>query len=116
MKTIKVNKLKLMGILESNLAQHENDYKEAQEQYLVALKKELQEMLQQVESGEMIDRVINAVEPVTYADSYRLAIDMLDMSVDAEVELDAQEFKRYVRDEWEWKNSFLSNTLVYKSE
>lgn len=116
MKTVKVNKLKLMHILHTNLEQHEKDYEDAMVQFRIELKKELEEMLQKVNAGENIDRVFKSVAPVSFADSYRLAMDMLDMSVDVEVELDMQEFKRYVRDEWEWKHSFVANTLVYKSK
>jgi len=51
--------------------------------------------------------------PETHADDYIGTIRRLELCVETEVELDTQEFDRYVRNKWEWRDSFICSNSGY---
>jgi hypothetical protein len=51
--------------------------------------------------------------PETHADDYIGTIRRLELCVEDQVELDTQEFDRYVRNKWEWRDSFLTSNTGY---
>jgi hypothetical protein len=53
--------------------------------------------------------------PVSYEDSYKRAIRMLELSVDDIIEVEEDVFNQLVLDEWSWKRSFTANSTMYKS-
>jgi hypothetical protein len=52
-------------------------------------------------------------KPESHLDAYDTVIEMLEMSISNEVVLDARAFKQYVKDEWDWANSFANTTVKY---
>ena len=50
---------------------------------------------------------------LTTTKEYDQVIDMLDMSVDSEIELTHSEFRQYVRDEWGWSEMFNTTAVNY---
>lgn len=44
--------------------------------------------------------------PPCYLDDYDQALDMVESNVGNEIELDASDFARLVRDEWDWRSQF----------
>jgi hypothetical protein len=116
MDTVRVSKEELLEKLRTNRDQHVKDFKEAVIEYRKAALKELTEMVKQAKSkGTKITRAIVAPEPVSYESSYTTAIRMLEMSVDEEIELDQEDFAKYVEDNWQWRGAFAANTLSYKN-
>lgn len=51
--------------------------------------------------------------PESHADDYIGTIRRLELCVEEKVELDTQEFDRYVRNKWEWRDSFLNSNTGY---
>jgi hypothetical protein len=51
--------------------------------------------------------------PENHLEDYDRVIDMLKYSVADKVELSSKDFDAYVRNNWSWRNSFLSTNAVY---
>jgi len=51
--------------------------------------------------------------PEDHGDDYIGTIRRLELSVDKEIELDTKEFDQYVRNKWEWRESFLNSNTGY---
>lgn len=47
--------------------------------------------------------------PSDHTTDYTRAIEMLEWSVEDEVDISEADFRAYVQDDWGWKNQFLSN-------
>jgi hypothetical protein len=55
----------------------------------------------------------SAAKPESHVQDYDKAILMLELSIYDSFNLTGQEFERYVMNNWEWKNSFISNATPY---
>lgn len=53
--------------------------------------------------------------PEDHGDDYLGTIRRLELSVEPELVLDTHEFDAYIRNKWEWRNSFLNNNSGYVS-
>jgi len=53
--------------------------------------------------------------PENHTEDYNRVIDMLNFSVADKVELSAQDFNAYVRNDWSWRSSFLASNAGYVS-
>lgn len=53
--------------------------------------------------------------PENHTDDYQGTIKRLELCVEDQVELDSIEFDKYVRNKWEWRDSFLSSNTGYVS-
>lgn len=62
--------------------------------------------MQQPTSRKRVRTKTELLVPEDHTDEYDQLLEMLAMSVDDEVELTAQEFAQYVRDDWSWKHQF----------
>jgi len=113
MKTINVNKSELLDILKKNRTTHKKDYEESMTEYRKEVIERLRHILQQAEEGGEIKTSIQMIEPFNQLNDYDLAIQMLEMDSSVVVELDQDEFRQYVNDEWTWKRNFASNTMTY---
>lgn len=124
MNKIIVRKAKLLNKLRENMELHDEIYEEAYENYWDTVSKkfdlEIKEVRTQIKNREFdkggvyINISINA--PQNNRDSYEQAIGMLEWTEQDEIELDARQFERYVRNNWEWKDSFkMSNTMYLSS-
>ena len=51
--------------------------------------------------------------PEDHGDDYMGTIRRLELCVDKELELESTEFDSYIRNKWEWKNSFISSNTGY---
>ena len=122
-KTVKVNKTELLIVVRENLQKHIKEYQESKEDYLKALVsvsnqnvKIANKRLKQSITGEIAsDLAWKSLppEPVSYEAEYNRAIRMLEMSVETDLDVEAQVFNQLALDEWSWKNQFLNvSTLV----
>lgn len=115
MNVIKVDRNELLAVLRTNRETHLKDYQEAQAEYRKLVVQELTEMLKQAKARDgKIVRNLKAPEPQSFVASYDTAIRMLEMSVEEVIELTQGEFQQYVEDQWTWRNSFATTTMVYK--
>lgn len=113
MKSVKIEKSKLLEILKENKTKHLKDYKTASKVFLEDAIAKLQEMLDIAKKDGKVIRDLGLDQPVSYVDSYDTVIQMLELSVEDIVELSFNEFQQYVEDKWHWKQSFLSLTSAY---
>lgn len=116
---VKVNKAKLLETLRGNLTKHVSTHTEALETWKQKAAAHVATLSDRILKGEIRD-ISNAVSivndrPVSYAPSYEKVIKMLEYSVDDIIELESEDFDRYVGDNWEWKQSFLLNSTKYGS-
>lgn len=140
-RTIEVNRLKLVEILEENREMHIREYHEAVDGYLETATEKLQEgydksvvklqknlenskrLLAEIDPSkplETSDRIvlvesicIDLKVPRNYAKEYDAAIDMANWDVRDTLELSGAEFQCFVRDEWDWTNEFSTTTASY---
>ena len=121
-----------MSILErirENRDNHVNAFEKAMEGYLVEVIEELEKVVK--ESQFQLNEVkkhglaawknhvfyVKATKPEDHREDYDQVIDMLQMSNLDTIELDRDEFTKYVRDEWAWSKKFAETTtnLISKS-
>ncbi len=118
MRSVKVNKFELLGILASNRETHVTTYEEAVVDYKTAALKIAQDNLELAKTTDL-DKIskMKAVPsaPVSYADNYDRAIRMLQLSVDDVIELEEDIFNQLVLDEWNWKHQFTVSASLYKT-
>jgi hypothetical protein len=116
MQTVKVKRLSLLEKLQSNRQAHRDIFLKAQEGYRKRVIQELDQMLAETRAGKSIRRAINLPEPQDHTADYDRVIAMLEMSVEDEVQIFAQEFDMYVMDNWAWKPMATTTHAQYLME
>lgn len=106
MRTVKINKVKLLEIIKTNRLVHIEEFKEAMIKYREASIAEMKANLKQAQKGGSIEHHIGTSMPTSYEDSYNSVISMLELTEDEMIELNTQEFSQYVEDKWGWRGSF----------
>jgi delta-aminolevulinic acid dehydratase/porphobilinogen synthase len=114
LKVIKVNKEKLILDIEQNMKNHEVEFKEAMSGFLMVAVDTLNEELKVLAKGDIPSNVIFSV-PESHVSDYQDIIDLLKMSVDDELEITYDQFKRYVKDDWIWSVGFKNLHAVYNN-
>jgi hypothetical protein len=88
----------------------------AQEGYRIDVVEELDRMLKDARDGKKIQRALSMAEPQDHTKDYDRVIDMLEMSQDEIIEIEAHEFDQYVRDNWAWKAHADALNTMYASK
>ena len=107
--TVRISKDELIERLKENRAKHRAEFEEGIEAYRAAVIKELEDQLERALKGQDIQRFSLLQQPEDHTSDYDHALDLLEMSLDEEIELTADDFARYVRDDWGWKKQFASS-------
>lgn len=108
---IRVEKEDLLRKLRENRTQHVQDYEQALEGYRESAKEELEQLLADLAAGKDIHYGLKERKPTSNEDEYTLAIEMFEMSVEGTVSLDEHQFRQYIKDQWDWSQSWkVSNT------
>lgn len=118
MRTVKLNKNELLGIVRANKEKHIADYVESVADYKTAVVKLAKANLKLANTGELESIAkIKAMpsKPVSYEDAYSRAIRMLELSVEDTIDLEEHIFNQLVLDEWSWKQNFVAASAMYKS-
>lgn len=118
MKNVKIDKVNLLDIVRSNKQTHVSAYNESVNDYIAAALKIAEANLELAKSGDLdqIQKIRSLPpKPVSYEDAYTRAIRMLELSVDAIIELDDHNFSQLVLDEWQWKQNFTATSSLYKT-
>lgn len=115
MKTVKVNRHDLLEALHQNRKKHKKEFKEIYAVYLEEVEKACKELYSESKLRKKSPRTsINiGAEPQSHITEYDVAIDMVEFSVDEEIELTEEEFRRYFRDEWSWSRTFAMAKTAY---
>ena len=113
MNFVKVNKVDLLAKLNANLATHKSDYAEAKKIWQEKIVSGLADLLDKAKAGDYTKDGLYLETPKSYEKSYLKAIEMVTMSVDSVLELDQNEFDRYVMDNWQFSDVFKSTVSNY---
>ena len=111
----KVKKTELLAKLKENMATHKQIVQEARNGYVKQAQEALLSRLEQLRTGEVVALAFNLSPPQDYTEVYQNSIAMLEWNQDEVVELEADEFRQLVRDEWDWTDSFLTGNERYSS-
>ena len=118
MRSVKVEKLELLGIVRDNKKKHVKEFDEAVKDYKKAALKVAKEHVDLAKTGDL-DQIakIRAMpqRPTSYEKDYDRAIRMLELSVEDTIELEEDIFNQLVLDEWTWKNAFTASSALYKT-
>lgn len=116
MKTVKIRKAELKAIVAKNATKHQTELKEAWDGYTKTCIEAFEGLLARFKNGEKVtDIYLHERPPEDHTKDYDRVLKMIDMSVDTEIELDQNDFSRYVLDEWEWKEMWAVSNSKYLS-
>ena len=110
MKQVTVETKWLIEQVVANQAAHEEKFKRALEGYRKRVTKLVQDLLADVEQGNIGRVYICETPPTNHKRDYKRVVAMLMASVDEDVTLSADEFSSYVQDDWHWKQEW--NTSI----
>lgn len=115
MNTIEIHRDKLLPIVKENQRKHDEIYSAAVSGYWVKAEEVLTKKLAQVQAKEKIDNYLGLAYPENHTDDYSRVISMIELSHQDVLDLSQQEFDCYVRNQWGWRNSFLTVNSFYAS-
>ena len=110
---VKVSDLKTA--LGENRDQHAQVFQEAWRGYEKALLGTLEDMQRRVSRGKRVDlyELIKLPVPKNHTRDYDTVLHMLDLHQQDTYELDEEDFRRYVEDDWDWKREFITTASNY---
>lgn len=114
---LKFDKAKLIEILKKNRDAHKQEAEEAQRGYRETVLKRLGKFRKKVKRGDEFSQhelFQNLLQPQDHTAEYDLVIEMLCMCSELEIALTSDDFKKYVKDEWDWSNmaKFANSTYI----
>lgn len=113
MNSVRVDKKNVIDILRKNRNKHVTIFADSYKKYRENCISYLERKLEQAKRNGRIKMYDEEIleEPRCYLKAYDLAIEMLEMSLDDTLELSEGDFRRYVKDEWDWSRDFyISNS------
>ncbi len=113
MRTVKIRKSELEAKLTNNRAGHRALYEKAFAGYRDDMVKKLNEALDLINSGTRVSLRYNEEMPEDHTCDYDTVLNMLSMSTDEVVEITYQEFRQYVEDNWNWRESWTASNSKY---
>jgi len=115
MEKVKVKKEELLLLLEKNRSDHKSVFEETFANYRKEVIRLLKEAVVKTESGKEIVTYLAVDEPTNHTKDYDIAIGMLKMCVDKEIEITYQEYRNYVLNDWHWTKDFVRSNSPYSS-
>ncbi len=112
---VKVKKAELLNALKENREKHAADYEKAKIGFRKVLEKELEKKLQQCRDGKKVELLFKNQKPNSHLKDYDDVIGMLEFSTDDELTIDHQQYKQYVKNEWDWIKHWATSNSVYLS-
>lgn len=113
-RTVNVKRVELLEVLKKNKQEFILEYNQALIDFKEKMIRELASNLKLAKKNKLEKVSLNLSPPSDYAEYYQEVIDMLEVSVDDVVNLDADAFKAYYKNEWSWSNSFKTLVGSYK--
>jgi hypothetical protein len=104
--TIEIDKDALLKKLKENLIIYQAEYKEAVEDYNKLVIQFSNDLALSIVNKAPFSPYLKTKEPADYTVKYEEAIDMLEYSVNQTITLDSVSFRAYIKNEWDWTNSF----------
>lgn len=118
--TIEVEVTDLLDTLRTNRAKHLKAYEAAKVGYRKLLKQELYDKIAVLDgkkfrarpANQHLGHIINR-RPENYLAEYDEVIGMLEWTQDATIRLDSTQYQQYIKNEWNWSNSFTTANVAY---
>lgn len=114
-RSVNVSRTDLIEAVKRGKELHLKAYAEAQSDYQVNVNVFLTEAVRRVSQGDFSMVKIPFDPPVLRTTEYDEVIEMMEVSVDETINLDAESYKAYYKNEWPWTRSFLESAALYKS-
>lgn len=111
--SVTVPKSELLDCLKRNRKEHAEDTALAREGFRMELQQELEEKLETLKAGGSVNLQIQCRKPDTHLDDYDDVIGMLEMATDTTVELSHEQYKCWVRDQWDWRDQWVASNTAY---
>lgn len=118
-RSVNVSRLVLLEKLRENLELHRAEYQEALVEYHARLEEDLKLALKKVKNTDAAD--VESLKgfrfhvqfPQNHEQDYLDVIEMLELSVDENINLDSESFKAYIKNEWNWQHAFIAAKAAY---
>lgn len=118
-RSVNVSRVQLLEKLRENLEIHKKEYEEALAEFKARLIEDLQLAVKKVKKTDDVMDLekfkFKISFPEDHSQDYQDVIEMLEMSTDDTINLDAQSFKAYIKNEWVWQQSFKMTKALYNS-
>lgn len=110
----------LIAIIRKNRDKHAVAYKEAVQEYKIALEAKLRAKVEEVCASLTLEGTVPSGNvtlqaPRSFLEEYDQYLDMLGMTQDKTIALPMSMFNQLVRDKWQWKSDFDMLKLSYTS-
>lgn len=115
MKSVSVDKAKLVETLKTNRDEHRANFEEALEGWAKAVVAEIDRLREDALAKRKINQYISHTRPEDHTDDYDRVIAMLEWSNEGEVVLTEQEFAHYVQDNWGWSEGWTISNSAYSA-
>lgn len=123
LKRVRVERKKVLETLKENRESHLQEYNDA----ITGWREQIQQMVDSLNGDteglsddELQSRVLEIKDevydrPQSHVDQYDQYIEMLETSLDDELELTQEQFAKFMRDDWSWKSQFRASSAKYSS-
>jgi hypothetical protein len=108
-----VEKSKLLAILEENRAKHIKDHAVAIVGFERKVLREMKKNLKQAEEGGEIVLHSKYSKPTLHEDEYDNVIGLLELTTETKLKITWADYKKYVRDDWSWNQSWYGSNSGY---
>lgn len=116
-RSVNVNRVELLAKLRQNLELHRAEYAQAlsefQERLLGDLRLAAKKVAKIDDPMKLQNFRFSVPFPQNHENDYVEVIEMLEMSVDENINLDSDSFKAYIKNEWHWKGQFDLSKTAY---
>lgn len=113
MNEVKVDKAALTERVQTNRDKHRDLYEKAIEGYRETVIAWFNKNIDRAKAGKAFETYFRLDKPEDHTADYDRVLDMLSMSLDGEITLQAHEFDQYVRDNWGWSGKFSQTSSAY---
>ena len=108
-----MSKNDLIDIIRKNMLTHKQNYEKAWEGFVKLAVETLEKNLENVRNKKKVSVYVNETIPKDMTPEYERALGMLSHHNDEYVFLNAEDYSRYVEDNWEWKQNWTSSNSKY---
>ena len=113
MKDVTVSRDRLVEKIQVNRDAHRAEFEKAIVAYKARIITELEERLDDARHGRNVEHYIRLPIPEDHTDDYDQVLEMLAMEIRPEITIDYNTFRRYVMDDWDWKQTTTATNTFY---
>lgn len=115
-KSVTVNRAELIEKIKVNQQKHADTLDKANAEYRRRFIDELQSLIVKLQAGNNEVFECDLTRPRSYLHEYDNAIGMLEMSKGEEIDIEPDDYVRWVGDRWDWSSRFSNSTAVYLTD